>query len=70
MGLTWRGISLPKADSKNRTNNRVVVDTGAMTQRDCSLLENLLMWWWLGCTAGRRFLAVAWQCPGGLALSS
>jgi hypothetical protein len=70
LGLTWTGISLPQAYSKNRTNSWVVVDTGSMTRRHCSLFESLLAWWWLGCTVGCRFPTASWQCPGGLALSS
>jgi hypothetical protein len=40
------GIYLPQADFKNKANSRVVVDTGSMTRKDCSLLESLLAWWW------------------------
>jgi hypothetical protein len=47
LGFTWTGISLTRADSRNGTNSRVVVDTGSMTRRSCSLLESLLAWWFL-----------------------
>jgi hypothetical protein len=46
VGTYLDGNLSPQADFKNKANSRVVVDTGSMTRKDCSLLESLLAWWW------------------------